>query len=225
MPQMDLKPLGIILHAGRLYMGNFLSLVILGLAGESALVLVALAPAVGVSSWVAGALLGLALFVHLWAGAAMIIAASATYHGGRPSSVRCLLLVPVSFRWYAPITLLYGLLCLLGSIFLVVPGIYCATLYSLAGYVAVLEEPLGVEGAFARSAELVKREPWRIFWTLLALTAFTAAGYLGAYSLHRVSFGASFFSTIGWTVLIWPFWTLAHLGLYESLTGEEAENG
>jgi hypothetical protein len=62
--------------------------------------------------------------------------------------------------------ILYGLMITFGLILLVIPGIFIWLIYSLA-LAALLAEPVGVFGAFARSAALTKGNRWRLLGLLL----------------------------------------------------------
>ncbi len=90
----------------------------------------------------------------------------------RTGAARCVPLVVVY--------LLYSISTLFGFILFVVPGIFLATMWSMAMVAVVAERP-GLFGAFGRSARLTKGARWKILGVFLAIFIiyFIVLGFAG----------------------------------------------
>jgi len=112
--------------------------------------------------------LAIAIFiVNLWAGVSLLYAIKERDQeiGIRESFAKARPKI-LSYWW---ISILVGLITMLGFILLIVPGIIFSVWFSLAVYVLVSEEKKGMK-ALLRSKELVKGYWWKIFWRLLVLS-------------------------------------------------------
>lgn len=72
----------------------------------------------------------------------------------------------LSYWW---ISILAGLITMVGFLLFIIPGIIFGLWFSLAGYVLVSEDIKGMK-ALLRSKQLVKGYWWKIFWRFLVLT-------------------------------------------------------
>jgi hypothetical protein len=91
-------------------------------------------------------------------------------------------LVPDSRTYleFLAVALLYTLLVSVGLFLLVIPGIYLAVRYGLAGFL-VADRRADVLDSFRQSSVLTKGVRWRLFWlmVLLSLLNFAGALFLG----------------------------------------------
>lgn len=114
-------------------------------------------------AWVYGLIVGL-----LWVIASgALVQATVAHDEGRPANPREMLQVGV--MRCLPLFAVYVLMLLgiwVGTIFLVVPGIMLAVMWSVALPAIVAERP-GVFGAFSRSRALTKGARWHVFGILL----------------------------------------------------------
>ena len=166
--------------------------------------------------WAAWGILPAALVLRLWAGAAMIVATSARHRGLSIGLSDCFARVEGLYLKYARATVLYFLLCVTGGLILVVPGVIWATIYSLGGYAAVLENGPG-GGYLRRSSELVRDSFGNVVIPAVALAVLVVAGVFMPYQLSRVNVWAGLVLRVGYWVLLWPFWTATHTVLYYKL--------
>jgi hypothetical protein len=74
-------------------------------------------------------------------------------------------------------SILYGLGVFFGSLLLIVPGLYLATVWAVVTPVIVIER-LEVFEAFGRSRQLVKGNGWQVFWTIIVTGVIAIVGYL-----------------------------------------------
>ncbi|MBZ9577492.1 hypothetical protein KJA13_00430 [Patescibacteria group bacterium] len=72
----------------------------------------------------------------------------------------------LSYWW---ISILVGLITMVGFLLFIIPGIIFSLWFSLAGYVLVSEDIKGMKALF-RSKQLIKGYWWKVFWRYLALT-------------------------------------------------------
>jgi len=163
--------------------------------------------------WAAWGILPAALVLRLWAGAAMIVATSARHRGLSIGLNECFAGVEGRYLKYARATVLYFLVCVTGGLILVVPGIFWATVYSLGGYAAVLENGPG-GGYLRRSSELVRDSFWQVVTPGMVLAALAVAGVLMPYPLFRVNVWVGLILWVCYWVFLWPFWTAVHTVLY-----------
>lgn len=74
-------------------------------------------------------------------------------------------------------SILYGLGTFFGTLLLIVPGLYLATIWAVVTPVIVIER-LAVFEAFGRSRQLVKGNAWQVFWTIIVAGVIAIVGYL-----------------------------------------------
>jgi uncharacterized membrane protein len=79
------------------------------------------------------------------------------------------------FFVYLGTSILYGLGIVVGTILLVIPGLYFVFTYMFAP-VLVIDKNIGIKEAFKRSAEMTKGVKWSLLWLMLVLVATNLAG-------------------------------------------------
>jgi hypothetical protein len=104
------------------------------------------------------------------------------------------------FGNYFYISFLFFLIVLLGSIALVIPGIYFGTMYFLAMLVFIFEGKTGIL-ALKRSKELVKNYWWSVFGRLVAISA------LFFIIRFALSIPTKFMEAYGLVYMLWSFFT------------------
>jgi hypothetical protein len=116
---------------------------------------------------------------------------------------------------------LYGLGVFFGTLLLIVPGLYLATVWAVAAPVIVIER-LGVFDALGRSRQLVKDNGWRVFWTIIIAGTIALVFYLGflavAAAVAEGPIVLAVFSALASTVIA-PFGALLVAVLYFRLLG------
>ncbi|MFW6189692.1 MAG: hypothetical protein ACOC7T_04585 [Planctomycetota bacterium] len=218
-------PLQVLGRAGRLYSQHALRLLAVAAVGQGLYLASELISRAGgnLAWWLSRSLLAPGVVLHLWAGAAMILAVSAAREDGKVALREGFDRVADRFWWYAMAAVLYQLLWWLGLLLFLVFGLYWVTVYSMAGYAAVLEEPARKPGPLRRSRELVKGHFWRVFTVMLVLGLLVAVGAAGGWALAGVHPLAMRLFPSLWWILLWPFWTAAHVEVYRRLRRSEAE--
>jgi hypothetical protein len=96
-------------------------------------------------------------------------------HDGRSVVLRELVPDGRTFLQYLAVSILYGLLVIVGLVLLVVPGIYLAVRYGFAGFL-VADGRAEVPDAFHQSSELTHGERWQLFAFALALLVINVIG-------------------------------------------------
>jgi hypothetical protein len=107
----------------------------------------------------------------------------------------------------------------IGFVFVIVPGLYLLTVWSVAAPVVVLERPPGL-GALGRSRKLVRGNAWRVFGVILLLfvaVAAVAGGIELAAESAGTGVGLAVRVVVG--VLVAPISALAQAVLYFELRG------
>jgi uncharacterized membrane protein (Fun14 family) len=130
-----------------------------------------------------------------WIGELLSTVVGALYEGFAVSLVRDLragrreFSVPDLVRSVLPVlgpligaAIIYGLGVIFGTLLLVVPGLYLATIWAVAAPVIVIERRQ-VFDAFGRSRQLVSSNGWRTLGLLLATGVLILAVYLGFRAL------------------------------------------
>lgn len=111
--------------------------------------------------------LGVAVFIaNLWASIALLYAVKERDQkiGIKESFAKAWHKI-LSYWW---ISILVGLITMLGFLLLIIPGIIFSIWFSLAAYVLVSEDLKGMK-ALSRSKQLIKGYWWKIFWRFLVL--------------------------------------------------------
>jgi uncharacterized membrane protein len=98
-------------------------------------------------------------------------------HDGRTVQPRELVPDAMTFLNYLAVSILYGLLVVAGLVLLIIPGIYLAVRYGLAGFL-VADGRTDVLGAFRTSSELTRGMRWRLLLLGLGLFALNLVGAL-----------------------------------------------
>lgn len=111
------------------------------------------------------------LFAMVW------IRLGLSLHDARPVRARDLVPSGLVFLNYLAVSILYGLLVGVGLVLLIVPGIYLAIRYGLAGFL-VVDGKADALGAFSRSAQLTRGARGSLFVLLLALLGMNLLGLL-----------------------------------------------
>ena len=111
-------------------------------------------------------------FAFLWLRFALAV------QDGRTVSTRELLPGGTMFLNYLAVSLIYGVLVTAGLILLIVPGIYLAVRYGLAGFVVADGRSTDILGSFRESSELTRGNRWRLFLFGLALLLLNLMGAL-----------------------------------------------
>jgi hypothetical protein len=113
---------------------------------------------------------GLATFVLYYVLQACLVKGTVTFLRGQPASVGGSLKTGFGvFLALFALTLLIGVLEVLGFIALFVPGIILMLRWSVAVPVLVAERGRGISGSMARSAELTKGHRWSIFGLMVVV--------------------------------------------------------
>lgn len=89
------------------------------------------------------------------------------------------------------VSLVFAILVLFGFVFLVVPGIILAVMWSVVTPIAVEERP-GVFGAFNRSQDLTKGARWKIFGLFLLVVLIAMAISLACTLVSTAVLGMSY---------------------------------
>ena len=109
-------------------------------------------------------------FAFLWLRFALAV------HDGRTVSTRELLPDGTTFLSYLAVSFIYGFLVTVGLILLVVPGVYLAVRYGLAGFVVADGRTADILGSFRESSELTRGNRWGLFLFGLALLLLNLMG-------------------------------------------------
>lgn len=109
-------------------------------------------------------------FALLWVRFALAV------HDGQQIHARDLLPDGTTFLNYLAVSLIYGVLVGAGLILLVVPGLYLAVRYGLAGFLVADGRTTDVLGAFRQSSELTRGQRWRLFLFGVVLLLINIAG-------------------------------------------------
>lgn len=217
---------GVLSRACRLYLDNFLPLLSLAALGVFLYAIGLLLTWTGGNFvwWLGHSLVFPCFILFLWAGAALTVGADAALRGEELSLRASLERVAPRFWWYARAAVLGVLAWWVGLLVVVIGGLYTGTVYSLAGTVAALEEPSVRPGPLGRSYRLVRRRAGVGVLVTLALWTLCAVVGVGYYLLAQVHPTVARLVACGGWVLIWPFWTAAHVVLYRGLVaGEDRE--
>lgn len=146
------------------------------------------------------------VIVNLWAGVSLLYAIKERDQeiGIRESFAKAWPKI-LSYWW---ISILVGVITMLGFLLLIIPGIIFSIWFSLASYALVSEEKKGMK-ALLRSKELVKGYWWKIFWRFLVLTSI----------VFLITFIAGFIPFIGNIIYIFitPFSVTFSFLIYENL--------
>jgi len=102
---------------------------------------------------------------------------------------------PHPFWKFAGVSVLSGLMILVGFILLIVPGIILGVMLMFVGYV-VIEEKLGPVDAIKRSMALTKGNRWKLFQLALALLLLNILGLLALLVGLFVTIPVSFMATV-----------------------------
>ncbi|GEM_PF-4502686 len=81
----------------------------------------------------------------------------------------------LNFFTYLRINILYSVLYLLGSVLLIVPGLYILTIFYFAPIIALEGKADG--GYFKKSKDLVKKSPWSVFVIGISLLLLMAVDF------------------------------------------------
>lgn len=111
----------------------------------------------------------------------------------------------LSYWW---VSILVGLITMLGFLLLIIPGIIFAIWFSLAGYVLVSEDLRGMK-ALLRSKQLIKGYWFKVFWRLLVLNMII---FLIAYIVGLIPFLRNIIY-----LFIAPFSVIFSFLIYENL--------
>jgi|CXWL01.1.fsa_nt_gi uncharacterized membrane protein len=115
---------------------------------------------------------------------------------------------PKPFLNYLLLSILLGIIVLVGLVLLIVPGIIFALMFSMAGFL-VVEKGMGPIEALKESARLTKGSRWKLFLLGLALTGLTILGIIPLM--------------LGLFVVV-PLSMLALVHAYRTLTGAATVN-
>jgi hypothetical protein len=110
----------------------------------------------------------------------------------------------------------------IGFIFIVIPGLFLATIWAVYAPVVVLERPGGL-GALGRSRELVRGNGWNVFAVILLLVIIVGlvSGGIG-FAAESASSGVGLVVRVVVGVLTAPISALAAAVLYFDLGGSRA---
>lgn len=89
----------------------------------------------------------------------------------------------ISYFW---ISLLVGLITVVGFLLFIIPGIIFAIWFSLATYVLVTENLTGMK-ALSRSKQLVKGNWWKVFWRLTVIVIISFIFYLPSIFIKELN--------------------------------------
>jgi len=141
----------------------------------------------------------------------------------------------LSYLW---VSILSGLAILIGTLFLIVPGIICSVWFSFSIYILILENIKGT-AALKASKNLVKDRFWAVLWrwvssyfvyliltTLIIFILIYSVGYLlgnPASGFAKITpWWSSLISNVIY-LLIWPIFINIGVILYHSLKKEKEE--
>lgn len=161
----------------------------------------------------------IAFVVSLWASIALLYAIKERDQkiGIRESFAKAWHKI-LSYFW---ISILVGLITMLGFLLFIIPGIIFGLWFSLAGYVLVSEDIKGTKALF-RSKQLIKGHWFKVFWRFLVLGFVIFIIYI-AFSLLispiAVLFKIPFFQNITniLSIFITPFSATFYFLVYENL--------
>jgi len=146
------------------------------------------------------------VIVNLWAGASLLYAIKGRDQeiGIRESFAMAWPKI-LSYWW---ISILNGIIVMLGFLLLIVPGIIFSIWFSFSFYVLVSEDRKGMK-ALLRSKELVKGYWWKVFWRFFMLNIIV---FLVAYIVSFIPFIKSIIY-----LFITPFSVIFGFLIYENL--------
>jgi len=159
------------------------------------------------------------VIVNLWAGVSLLYAIKEREQkiGIRESFAKSWPKI-LSYWW---ISILVGVITILGFLLLIIPGIIFSIWFSLAGYVLVSEDLKGMR-ALSRSKRLIKGYWFKVFWRFLTLGFVIVIIYI-AFSLLitpiAVLFKIPFLQNITniLNIFITPFFVTFGFLIYENL--------
>ncbi len=146
------------------------------------------------------------VIVNLWAGASLLYAVKGRDQEiGIKESFAMAWPKILSYWW---ISILNGIIVMLGFLLLIIPGIIFSIWFSFSFYVLVSEDRKGMK-ALLRSKELVKGYWWKVFWRFFVLNIII---FLIAYIVSFIPF----IKTIIY-LFITPFSVIFGFLIYENL--------
>ncbi|MCL4229346.1 hypothetical protein KJZ61_01500 [Candidatus Dependentiae bacterium] len=86
----------------------------------------------------------------------------------KKGSFRALVVHPRLLFPFTIASILYGIIVLLGSVALIVPGIIFALMFMMFGYV-IVDKKAGIIESFRTSAHITRGVKWRLFWLLFII--------------------------------------------------------
>lgn len=102
---------------------------------------------------------------------------------------------PQPFLKFAGVSVLSGLMILVGLVLLIVPGVILGIMLMFVGYV-VIEEKLGPVDAIKRSIALTKGSRWKLFQLAVSLLLLNVLGFLALLVGLFVTIPVSFMATV-----------------------------
>lgn len=110
----------------------------------------------------------------------------------------------VALRFFGAM-ILYGVLVMLGTILLIIPGIYLALKYMYVPFL-IIDKNMGIKEAFTKSGEITKGYKWHLFAFGIGVNIIS--------SIAAIPMGLGLIIALPWTVL-------AYVATYKILMGEE----
>jgi len=198
-----------------LYKANFRLLFFISLLGSSIALTEHLLTMLKVSlGWFGSISLLIGTVVSIWGYTALILAVSERFNGRDVDIKEAFILTKNKIGRFIGVSIFCFLLLIVGSLLLILPGMYWGTIFALAGLVVVLEDTAFFD-SFKRSKTLIQGNFWRLFFLyLIFLIIFVPTMFIYKLDIPTI---AKTIATFFLSVLYVPWGIALDVNIYNRL--------